>query len=81
MRIQSQLSWLADEDTHMSVDSTEDEWLALHDVRLIGAREDLEDGGSSRSGPAHGICPGRAKDQGLVAVVRGVRARERVRWA
>ncbi|CAL4101713.1 unnamed protein product, partial [Meganyctiphanes norvegica] len=36
VRLQSQLSWLADEDTHMSVDSTEDEWLSLHDIRLNG---------------------------------------------
>lgn len=36
VRIVPQLMWPPDEDTHMSVDSMEEEWLRLHDIRLNG---------------------------------------------
>lgn len=36
VRIVPQLIWPLDEDTHMSVDSMEEEWLRLHDIRLNG---------------------------------------------
>ncbi|KAK8387456.1 hypothetical protein O3P69_018191 [Scylla paramamosain] len=36
VRIVPQLIWPPDEDTHMSVDSMEEEWLRLHDIRLNG---------------------------------------------
>ncbi|ROT82630.1 SPRY domain-containing protein 3 [Penaeus vannamei] len=36
VRLSPQLLWPPDEDTHMSVDSMEEEWLRLHDIRLNG---------------------------------------------
>ncbi|XP_076064885.1 SPRY domain-containing protein 3-like [Oratosquilla oratoria] len=36
VRLTTHLSWQHDEDTHMSIDSNEDEWLRLHDIRLNG---------------------------------------------
>lgn len=36
VRLAPQLLWPPDEDTHMSVDSMEEEWLRLHDIRLNG---------------------------------------------
>ena len=41
VRLSPQILWPPDEDTHMSVDSVEEEWLRLHDIRLNGQVKQL----------------------------------------
>ncbi|KAG7159881.1 SPRY domain-containing protein 3-like, partial [Homarus americanus] len=58
VRLSPQLLWPPDEDTHMSVDSMEEEWLRLHDVRLNGQM--LEYCGRGKSLVDVGLAQARA---------------------